>query len=166
MEDRSMSETFWEQGVAVETQPEAAPKEPPAEPGSLVVSADDFTALEERVLHAVELLKRERGERARAEARAAQAEERAAQNEEQARHNEERAKQAEERAGRNEEFIRQAEDRIKGAEERATLAESQLHEQIPVLEQLQTELKLHRTERDQVRQRVERLLKQLDGLEL
>jgi chromosome segregation ATPase len=161
-----MAETFWEQGAAVETQPEAAPKEPSAELGSLVVSADDFTALEERVLHAVELLKRERGDRVRAEARAAQAETRAAQTEERATQAEERAKQAEERAGRNEEFIRQAEDRIKGAEERATLAESQLHEQIPVLEQLQTELKSHRTERDQVRQRVERLLKQLDGLEL
>jgi chromosome segregation ATPase len=161
-----MTETFWEQGVAVEPQPETAPKEPAAEPGSLVVSADDFTALEERVLHAVELLKRERGERVRAEARAEQAEARAAQNEEQARHNEERAKQAEERAGRNDDFIRQAEDRIKGAEERAALAEAQLHEQIPVLEQLQTELKSHRTERDQVRHRVERLLKQLDGLEL
>jgi chromosome segregation ATPase len=161
-----MTETFWEQGVAVENQPEAAPKGPPAELGSLVVTADDFTALEERVLHAVELLKRERGERVRAEARAAHAEERAAQTGERATQAEERAKQAEERAGRNEEFIRQAEDRIKGAEERATLAESQLHEQIPVLEQLQTELKSHRTERDQVRQRVERLLKQLDGLEL
>jgi chromosome segregation ATPase len=161
-----MAETFWEQGVAVETQPEATPKELQAETGSLAVSADDFGALEERVLRAVELLKRERGERARAEARAAEAEARAAQTEE-------RARQAEERAGHNEEFIRQAEERIKGAEERVTemgerarLAEAQLHEQIPVLEQLQTELKSHRTERDQVRQRVERLLKQLDGLEL
>jgi phage shock protein A len=161
-----MMETFWEQGVAVENQPETALKEPVAEPGSLVVSADDFTALEERVLHAVELLKQERGARVRADARAAQSEERATQTEERARQAEERATQAEERAGRNEEFIRQAEDRIRGAEERATLAESQLHEQIPVLEQMQTELKSHRTERDQVRQRVERLLKQLDGLEL
>jgi chromosome segregation ATPase len=168
-----MMETFWEQGVAVETQPETAPKEPVAEPGSLLLSADDFTALEERVLHAVELLKRERGDRVRAEARATQAEERATQTEERARQAEEHAKQAEERAGRNEDFIREAEERIKGAEERVTemgerarLAEAQLHEQIPVLEQMQTELKLHRTERDQVRQRVERLLKQLDGLEL
>jgi hypothetical protein len=175
-----MAETFWEQGVAVETQPEAAPKEPQAETGSLAVSADDFTALEERVLRAVELLKRERGERVHAEARAAQAEAgaaqteaRATQSEDRARQAEERAKQAEEREGSNGEFIRQAEERIKGAEERTTemaerarLAEAQLHEQIPVLEQMQTELRSHRTERDQVRQRVERLLKQLDGLEL
>jgi chromosome segregation ATPase len=154
-----MAETFWEQGVAVETQPEAAPKEPHAEPGSLAVSADDFTALEERVLRAVELVKRERGERERAEARAREAEERT-------RSAEERAVHAEERAGRHEDFVKQAEERIRGAEERANLAEAQLHEQIPVLEQLQTELKSHRSERDQVRQRVERLLKQLDGLEL
>jgi chromosome segregation ATPase len=161
-----MPESFWEQGVAVEAGPEGAPKESHAEPGSLAVSADDFSALEERVLRAVEMVRRERGERVRAEARAAQAEERLRTAEERATQNEERIRAAEERAGRNEEFVMQAEERIKGAEERATLAEAQLHEQIPVLEQMQTELKAHKSERDQVRQRVERLLKQLDGLEL
>jgi Tfp pilus assembly protein PilO len=38
--------------------------------------------------------------------------------------------------------------------------------QSPVVEQLQNELNALRAERDQVRQRVERLLKQLDTLEL
>lgn len=154
-----MPDTFWGQGVAVEAEPESAPKEAPTEPGSLAVSADDFSALEERVMRAVEMVKLERGERARAEARATEAEERA-------RGAEDRAVQAEARAGHHEDFVKQAEERIKSAEERAALAEAQLHEQIPVLEQLQTELKAHRSERDQVRQRVERLLKQLDGLEL
>jgi chromosome segregation ATPase len=161
-----MPESFWEQGVAVEAQPESEPKEPHTESGSLAVSADDFSALEERIMRAVEMVKRERGERARADARAAEAEERA-------RTAEERATQAEERAGRNEESVKQFEERIQSAEarvtemaERARLAEAQLHEQIPVLEQLQTELKAHRTERDQVRQRVDRLLQQLDSLQM
>jgi chromosome segregation ATPase len=161
-----MAETFWEQGVAVEAEPESAPKEPQTEPGSLTVSADDFSALEERIMRAVEMVKRERGERAAAEARATQAETRATETEARAAAAEQRASQAEERAGRNEEFVKQAEERIKNAEERATLAEGQLGEQIPVLEQMQSELKAHKSERDQVRQRVERLLKQLDGLEL
>ena len=161
-----MPESFWEQGVAVEAGPEAAPKEPQAELGSLAVSADDFSALEERVMRAVEIVKRERGERARAEALARQAEERIAAAESRITEIEERVRMAVERAGRNEEFVKQAEERIKNAEERAILAEAQLHEQIPLLEQMQTELKAHKSERDQVRQRVERLLKQLDGLEL
>jgi Tfp pilus assembly protein PilO len=38
--------------------------------------------------------------------------------------------------------------------------------QSPVVEQMQNELNGLRAERDQVRQRVERLLKQLDTLEL
>ncbi len=161
-----MPESFWEQGVAVEAEPEAAPKEPHTELGSLAVSADDFSALEERVMRAVEMVRRERGERTRAEARAAQAEERIAAAEARVGQIEERVRVAEERAGRNDEFVKQAEGRIKGAEERATLAEAQLHEQISLIEQMQTELKAHKSERDQVRQRVERLLKQLDGLEL
>jgi chromosome segregation ATPase len=168
-----MPESFWEQGVAVEADPGAAPKEPHAEAGSLAVSADDFSALEERVMRAVEMVKRERGERAAAEALARMAEQRAAAAEARIAESEERVRAAEGRAGRNDEFIKQAEARIKSAEdrvtevaERARLAEAQLHEQIPVLEQLQAELKAHKSERDQVRQRVERLLKQLDGLEL
>lgn len=44
------------------------------EPGSLALSADDFAALEERILRAVELVKQERLARVAAEERAAKAE--------------------------------------------------------------------------------------------
>ena len=81
------------------------------------MSVDDFSALEERILRAVNLVKRER------QARAA-------------------------------------------AEERAAKAEAQLREQAPLMEHLQKELNALRAERDHVRQRVERLLAQLDALEL
>ncbi|HET7104198.1 MAG TPA: hypothetical protein VFI20_08925 [Terracidiphilus sp.] len=46
----------------------------PGEPGSLALSADDFAALEERILRAVELVKQERLARVAAEERAAKAE--------------------------------------------------------------------------------------------
>jgi hypothetical protein len=88
-----------------------------AEAGALTVSVDDFSALEERIQRAVELVKRER------QARAA-------------------------------------------AEERAVTAEAQVRMQQPLLDQLQNEINAMRAERDQVRQRVERLLAQLDALEL
>ena len=52
------------------------------------------------------------------------------------------------------------------AEERAAKAEAQLREQAPLVEQLQKEVNALRAERDHVRQRVERLLAQLDALEL
>jgi chromosome segregation ATPase len=52
------------------------------------------------------------------------------------------------------------------AEQRATKAEAQLREHTPVVDLLQTEVKQLRVERDHVRQRVERLLSQLDALEL
>jgi FtsZ-binding cell division protein ZapB len=81
------------------------------------LSVDDFSALEERILRAVNLVKRERLARA-------------------------------------------------AAEERAAQAETQLHEQAPLAERLQKEVNVLRAERDQVRQRVERLLAQLDALEL
>lgn len=110
-----MSETYGEHGAAVETQPET---------GALAVSANDFSALEERVLRAVDLVKQERQRRAAAEARAAQVEERIAQ------------------------------------------AEAKIHEQASTLEGLQAELKALKSERDHVRHRVEKLLEQLDGLEL
>ncbi len=89
----------------------------PAEPAALTLSADDFSALEDRVVRAVELVKRER------QARAA-------------------------------------------AEERAAKAEAQIAEQSPAVDQLKQEVRSLRSERDQVRQRVERLLAQLDALEL
>ncbi len=87
------------------------------EPAALAFSADEFAAIEERVLRAVEVLKRER------QARAA-------------------------------------------AEERAAQAESQLHEHGAQHERLEREVKQLRAERDHVRERVDKLLKQLDALEL
>ncbi len=130
-----MSQTFWEtepleqepnlqpepaepEAVVPEPQPESEPQpEPEAEPVPLAVSSDDFTALEERIVRTVELVKRERELRAQ-------------------------------------------------AEERAVKAEAQLTEQSPVVEELRGEIRGLRAERDQVRQRVERLLAQLDALEL
>gem|GEM_PF-337372 len=115
--------------AAPEPQPEAQASEPlteaPTETANapsidsevLALSVDDFSALEERVLRTVNLVKQER------QARAA-------------------------------------------AEERAARAELVLSEQLPVTERLETEVKVLRTERDHVRQRVERLLAQLDALEL
>ncbi len=108
-----MTQTFWEPEVAEDQKS----KQDSTEPGSLSLSAADFSGLEERVVRAVELVKRERQVRA-------------------------------------------------AAEERAAKAEAQLGEQSPVLEQLNQEIRALRTERDQVRQRVERLLSQLDALEL
>ncbi|MGB6744501.1 MAG: hypothetical protein WBE38_12725 [Terracidiphilus sp.] len=130
-----MSETFEEPGVAVEVKLEV---EPHAEPETLAVSMHDFSALEDRVLRAVDLVKHARQERAAAEERAAQ--------------NEERATQAEAHAVQ--------------AGERAAQAEAKLREQGPVVDGMQSELRALKAERDQVRQRVERLLEQLDGLEL
>jgi hypothetical protein len=52
------------------------------------------------------------------------------------------------------------------AEERAIQAETQLHEHGPRFEQLEKELHAFKDEREHVRQRVERLLAQLDALEL
>ncbi len=89
----------------------------PGEPDTLALSADDFSALEERVSRAVSIVRRER--QARAE-----------------------------------------------AQERAGLAEAQVREQAQLVESMQKDLNTMRAERDQVRQRVERLLAQLDMLEL
>ncbi len=115
-----MTQSFWESEVEEQAQPEL-PLPPPApqaaETAPAVITADDFSALEERILRAVTLVKRER------QARAA-------------------------------------------AEQRAQLAEEQLCAHVPQLDRLQSELNALRAERDQVRQRVERLLSQLDALEL
>lgn len=117
-----MSQSFWESEVVesevvVESQPAEKPSELAAEAGTVALSGDEFSALEERVLRAVELVKRER--LARAE-----------------------------------------------AEERAKAAELQLREKEPHSERLEKEVSALRDERDHVRQRVERLLAQLDALEL
>jgi hypothetical protein len=52
------------------------------------------------------------------------------------------------------------------AQERAGEAEKQMREQGQLVAQLQKELNAMRTERDRVLQRVDRLLAQLDALEL
>jgi hypothetical protein len=140
-----MSESFWKTDVLEEATPlepkaepateaveqvaaeahsepvaEAAAK-PAADPGveasTVTLSVDEFSALEERVLRTVNLVKWERQARAT-------------------------------------------------AEERALKAEMELHEQAPQAEKLQKEIAALREERTQVRQRVERILSQLDALEL
>lgn len=116
-----MSQTFWESEVeetpSRANQPAKHSSEQLAEPEALALSADDFSALEERIRRAVELVKRER------QARVA-------------------------------------------AEERAAKAEELLTGQNPVVDKLKEEVRALRAERDHVRQRVERLLQQLDALEL
>ncbi len=81
------------------------------------LTIDDFAALEERVLRAVNLVRRERQAR-------------------------------------------------RAAEERLLLLESEVLANAPALEHLQQEVDSLHAERDQVRQRVERLLRQLDALEV
>jgi FtsZ-binding cell division protein ZapB len=128
-----MSQFTWEPEAVEEAQPELDMQEPVAESveqpidesvaepvdesGALALSVDEFSALEERILRAVNLVKRERLARA-------------------------------------------------DAEERANQAEEQLHQQAPLAERLQQEVNLLRTERNQVHQRVEKLLAHLDALEL
>jgi uncharacterized coiled-coil protein SlyX len=112
-----MSQFSFEPGIAEEHNSENQPEGATGEPETLALSADDFSALEERILRAVNLVKRERIARTEAEERAAQ-------------------------------------------------AEAKLAEQTPVAESLQSEVNALRAERDQVRQRVEKLLSQLDALEV
>ncbi|KAA6455870.1 hypothetical protein DYQ86_26905 [Acidobacteria bacterium AB60] len=64
--------------VAEETRNEHQPQNG-AEPGTLALSADEFSALEERVLRAVNLVKRERLAKTEAEERATAAEARIAE---------------------------------------------------------------------------------------
>ncbi len=120
-----------ESEAAVETHSEEQQLAGREESVALAVSADDFSALEERVRRAVDVVKRERQARAAVEARVAELETHATE-----------------------------------AEARAAHAESQLQAQSPLVERLESEMSALRTERDQVRQRVERLLAQLDALEL
>ena len=121
-----MTESLWKSEVLEEAGPERAAEEhvaekpaekPEAEPADAALSLEDFSALEERILRAVNLVKWERQARST-------------------------------------------------AEERASAAEAQLREQAPLAESLQREVSTLRGERDQIRQRVERLLAQLDALEL
>lgn len=112
-----MSKSLWESEVAEGPPAQQRSAEQPVGVGALALSADDFSALEERIVRAVELVKRER------------------------------------------------QGRI-AAEEHAAKIEAQLGEQAPLVDQLNAEVRSLRSERDHVRQRVERLLSQLDALEL
>src|ERR1039457_4181345 len=81
-----MSESLWKSEAMEEAQPEEqsaertaedvaeAPAEPRAESSVLTLSVDEFSALEERVLRTVSLVKQERQARAAAEERANAAE--------------------------------------------------------------------------------------------
>jgi hypothetical protein len=96
---------------------EAQEEQRPADESvAVTVSADEFAALEERVLRAINLVKRERLARA-------------------------------------------------AAEERAAQAASQLAEKAEAAASLSREIESLRAEREAVRQRVEKLLAQLDALE-
>ena len=112
-----MSQFSFEPEIAEGAQSDDQYQNPAAKPVTLALSADDFSALEERILRAVNLVKRERLART-------------------------------------------------AADERAAQAEAKLAEQAPLADQLQNEVAALRAERDQVRERVERLLSQLDVLEL
>lgn len=112
-----MSQFTWESEGVENAQAEPQAMEPEAQAGTLALSPDDFSALEERILRAVNLVKRGRAAHA-------------------------------------------------AAEERAAQAELQLRQQAPLVEHLQKEVNALRAERDQVRQRVDRLLAQLDALEV
>lgn len=112
-----MSESLWQSDVVGEAQPVEQAGEPASDSDALTLSADEFSALEERIVRAVEMVKRERQARA-------------------------------------------------DAEKRADTAEAQLRDAAPLTENLQKEVSALRSERNLVRQRVERLLSQLDALEL
>ena len=150
------------------------------ETGALAVSVDDFAALEERVRRAVDVVKQEREARTAAEVRVKELEARAAQTEKRYAELETRAADAEahemeletravnaeNRHAELQERASNAEERHADLEARATLAEAQLKSQAPVMEQLKLDVGALHAERDQVKQRVERLLAQLDALEL
>lgn len=105
-----MSESSFGTAVAEDVRPEQ-------EPGTLAMSANEFAALEERVLRAVNLVKRER--LARAE-----------------------------------------------AEERATTAEAIMNEQGVNIDNLNKEIASLRAEREAIKDRVDRIVAQLDTLEV
>lgn len=112
-----MSQSFFESQIAEHPPTEQSTMNQHDESGTLALSTNDFSALEERVVRAVKLVKNER------QARAA-------------------------------------------AEQRAEDLEGQLSEQSSIVKNLQEEVRALNVEREQVRQRVERLLAQLDALEV
>jgi septal ring factor EnvC (AmiA/AmiB activator) len=62
--------------------------------------------------------------------------------------------------------VAELETRATDSGARAAQAETQLQAQTPLVERLESEISALRAERDHVRQRVEKLLAQLDALEL
>ena len=112
-----MSELPWAPEVEEQNETDQKAENPGGEPSTLALSLDDFSSLDERILRAVNLVKRERMARS-------------------------------------------------AAEQRATEAEVRLHDQNAATEELQKEINGLRAERDHIRQRVEKLLTQLDALEL
>jgi hypothetical protein len=72
----------------------------------------------------------------------------------------------EERVMRAVALVKQERQARTKAEERAERAEAALNDKAPRIEQMQAELNALRAERDQVKTRVDRLLEQLDALEL
>jgi hypothetical protein len=72
----------------------------------------------------------------------------------------------EERVLRAVKLVRHEREARTAAEERSLALEGQLQAQNPAIDRLQKEVDSLRSEREQVRQRVERLLSQLDALEL
>ena len=79
---------------------------------------------------------------------------------------EDRIRRAVELVKRERQARAEAEAHSAELEARVTEAEAQVQAQLPMVEQPHNELHALRTEREQVRQRVDRLLKQLDALEL
>jgi hypothetical protein len=69
-----MSEFTWGPEAGEDGHPERRPEAEAAQPGTLALSVDEFSALEERILRAVNLVKRERLARAAADERARLAE--------------------------------------------------------------------------------------------
>ena len=112
-----MSELPWAPEVEEQNQTDQHGEQSAGEPSTVALSVDDFSSLEDRILRAVNIIRRERMERAAADQRAAE-------------------------------------------------AESKLRDQNAASEELQKEINTLRAERDHVRQRVEKLLSQLDALEL
>ena len=112
-----MSELPWAPEVEEQNQTDQHGGQSAGEPSTVALSVDDFSSLEDRILRAVNIIRRERMERAAADQRAAE-------------------------------------------------AESKLRDQNAASEELQKEINTLRAERDHIRQRVEKLLSQLDALEL
>ena len=72
----------------------------------------------------------------------------------------------EERVARTVKVVKSERQARAAAEQRAESLDGQLHEQNLLVKSLQEEIHALNAERDQVRQRVERLLSQLDALEV